>query len=55
MDLSTIWVLGWVGLIYGAITVVIMVLILKSSSRILEHAIRTADATEALNAKSAPT
>ena len=55
MDLSTIWILVWVGLIYGAITVVMMALILKSSSRILEQAIRTADAIEALNGKSAPT
>ena len=55
MDLSIIWVLVWVGLIYGAITAVMMVLILKSSSRILEQAIRTADATESLNGKTSPT
>ena len=51
MDPQTITILVWVGLIYGAGTVVMMLLILRSSGRILEAAIRTADATEAMNAK----
>ena len=47
MDMSTIWFLIVVGWIYGAITVVMMALILKAANR-------SANAIEKLNGKSAP-
>ena len=48
MDMSTIWFLIVVGWIYGAITVVMMALILKAANR-------SANAIEELNGKTAPT